>query len=164
MIGLGMTIYHLGFDMDQIVSPSMAPTLWGNGAVGGDRVLSERLTYLFRNPKRWEVVRFIDSQGIGVMKRIVGLPGETVAIKDGKVVINGAVKIPPPGLEHLDYLGFGVVGSGRSYICGDGYFVLGDESKDSYDSRFEKEMPPDRILGRAVYIVWPRNRAKSLIP
>lgn len=164
ILGLLSAVYHLGFDVDQMISPSMSPTLWGDGPDGGDQVLCERITYTLRQPRRWEIVRFRDRYGMVLMKRVAALPGETIGIADGRIVINGKPHDPPRGLEHLKYIGYGALREDQTYTCGNGYFLLGDDSKDSHDSRFEKELPPHRILARSVMIVWPPNRMRWIVP
>jgi signal peptidase I len=66
--GAVLLIYHGCFDLSLITSPSMKPTLKGDIPHGGnDWVLTERVSYWFRKPKRWEVVRFFDDEGNQVM-------------------------------------------------------------------------------------------------
>jgi signal peptidase I len=156
--GLLFIIYHLGFDLSQMGSPSMSPTLRGTDARDGDWVLMEKVSRWLRRPRRWEVVAFRDLDGLQVMKRVVGLPGEAVALHDGWPVINGE-PVPPPGpLHFLNYYEYGRLRDGRAASCADGYFVLGDDSKDSQDSRFDGPLQPERIIGRPWLIVWPPAR------
>src|SRR4051812_14518933 len=75
LIGVALVLYHLLFSVARMTSPSMAPALQGN-AISGDWVLTEKITYWFRNPRRWEVVQFHNDEGLLVMKRVGGLPGE----------------------------------------------------------------------------------------
>ena len=159
LLGLLFLIYHVGFDLSQIVSPSMAPTLRGTGEDNGDWVLSERISFRFRKPRRWELVRFHDDQGVEVMKRAVGLSGETLCLREGRVFIDGKPVPTPPRLGFLNYYTYGpYLHNGKSVSCGDGYFVLGDYSRDSYDSRFTGPRPSGRINGRPWLIVWPPSR------
>ena len=74
--GLAVILYHLCFDVSVMVSGSMAPTLQGKSVDDGDVVLTERITYRLRRPRRWEVVCFGADNGDQLMKRVVGLPGE----------------------------------------------------------------------------------------
>jgi signal peptidase I len=158
VIGLLAVIYHAGFDLSMIVSGSMAPALRGEGGPDSDWLLTERVSYRFREPRRWEVVQFETTDHMIVAKRVVGLPGESVAIENGRVAINGRIIPLPPDLQHLDYLPLGMLSTGHHAECGDGYFVLGDDSQDSYDSRFEGPIARRTIRGRAWLIVWPRRR------
>lgn len=163
-IGLFFIIYHACFALEQIHSPSMAPTLIGEGVDGGDWVLVEKVSYWFRKPRRWEVVRFVHRDGFDVMKRVAGLPGETLGIANFRVQIDGKELPMPRGLEDLKYYGIGHVGLDRTYKGDYGYFVLGDDSKDSRDSRYEGSLPAERIQGRAWLIVWPRERIGFVTP
>jgi signal peptidase I len=159
-----MVIYHVGFELSQIVSPSMAPTLRGDGSMNGDWVLSERVTYWFRGPGRWEVIALMNKEGVLIMKRVVGLPGERVSLVDGEVRVNGQAVKRPASIAGIKYHAFGNVHNGHEVDCGNGYFVLGDDSKDSYDSRYEGPFEAWRLRGRAWVIVGPSGRRGWINP
>jgi signal peptidase I len=155
------TIFYFScFDVSQIISPSMSPTLRGDAQQGerGDFILTEKITYWFRAPHRWEVVRFWSPDGFWVMKRVAGLPGETLSIQDNWLRRDGVPLPRPPSLSFLIYYPFGSFRGGASAPCGTGYFVLGDYSKDSEDSRFEGPLLPNRIAGRPWLRIWPPSR------
>ena len=164
IVGVFFVTYCLFFDVTVIASGSMAPTLQGECAEEGDWVLTEKASLALRPPRRWEVVAFHNREGLRVMKRVVGLPGETVAIEEGGVVIDGVRETRPAPLERIEYLPYGRLGEGRLAQCGEGYFVLGDDSVDSYDSRFEGPLPPERIVGRAWLVIWPPSRMGFVNP
>ena len=65
---------------------------------------------------------------------------------------------PPPELDFLDYIPFGNLTAGGTVECGEGYYVLGDDTRDSDDSRFNGPVPPEQILGRAWLILDPAER------
>ncbi|MFN0206263.1 MAG: signal peptidase I [Planctomycetota bacterium] len=90
VIGLFVVARIFAFDIRQIPSNSMLPTLRGDEKTG-DRVFVDLLTPLFRAPERFEVVAFHDPQqkGRDLVKRVGGLPGETVLLRDGDINING---------------------------------------------------------------------------
>lgn len=158
-IGLMCLIWFPFFNLSKVVSPSMQPTLQGAGRVGGDWVVSERISYLFRSPRRWEVVRFTDEDGYEVSKRVVGLPGEAVQLINGKLLIDGREMPVPRELSFLHYYAYGPhLHNSRAAPCGDGYFVLGDDSKDSLDSRYTGPISRVQITGRAWLRVWPARR------
>lgn len=93
------------------------------------------------------------------MKRVVGLPGEKLQLRNnGDLVINDAVIPRPAQLSQVRYLPVALVMDDRSVDCGSGYFVLGDDSMDSEDSRFEGPIPSSWILGRAWFIFQPVTR------
>lgn len=164
LVGVLFVIYSLGFEVCVVTSGSMSPTLEGTNGENGDWVLIERISYWFRNPRRWEVVALALESGTPALKRVVGLPGERVSLEGGQLRANGKTQPRPPSLRALTYLAFGSLFRGKEADCGPGYFVMGDDSKDSQDSRFEGPADPDRIRGRAWLIVWPPERIRRLDP
>lgn len=152
-------VYWLTLDLSVIVSPSMQPTLQGTNLDNGDRVVTEKVSLLFRRPRRWEVITFITPEGEKRMKRVVGLPGEAVQMPEpGRLLIDGQ-PLKVPDTYNLRYLRFGNLFDGKPVPCGEGYYVLGDDLKDSDDSRFNGPVAADQILGRAWLIAWPWSRA-----
>jgi signal peptidase I len=148
----------LTIDVSTVISPSMAPTLQGNNVDDGDRVLTEKVTRWFRHPRRWEVITFHTPEGQKRMKRVVGLPGETVQLNEsGSLLIDGQSVALPETLD-VKYLRYGNLVDGKAVPCGEGYFVLGDFLRDSDDSRFEGSVSPDAVIGRAWLKLWPWTR------
>jgi signal peptidase I len=159
LIGALVLLYCLGFDASVVISKSMSPTLQGDSFETGDWVLTEKVSYWFREPRRWEVVTFRQKDGTQVMKRVGGLPGEVVSLDDGKLVIDTRAQSFPESLDSLHYYSFAALYKGRSVTCEpEHYFVFGDYSRDSMDSRYEGTVPKDRIRGRAWLRIWPPNR------
>lgn len=112
-----------------------------------DRIIGLRLAYLFSEPKRGDIVifKFPDNEEENYIKRVIGLPGETVEIIDGVVYINNIA------LEE-DYTKEGTVGSFGPYIVPvDSYFTMGDNRQHSWDSRYwtNSFVHKDKILGKA---------------
>ena len=163
-IGVAFVIYCIGFDISVMASGSMAPTLQGTSTENGDHVLTEKVSYWFRRPWRWEVITFRNSEGLQVMKRVVGLPGEMVSLKDGEVLVDGQPVRRPRALGFLKYYAFGNLHQGKAAPCGAGYYVLGDDSRDSQDSRFEGPIDPEQIRGRAWLVVRPLSRVRWVNP
>ena len=155
IIGLGALIRYGCLDCAVIVSGSMAPALRGDSAATGDRVIFEKLTRHVRAPRRWEVHQFYTPEGVLVAKRIVGLPGEKVSLREGVLCIDGAPIPIPPALSHLQYFAYGNLAQDRVVDCGGGYYVLGDYSRDSVDSRFNGPVAREDFLGRAWYVLSP---------
>ena len=152
----------------RIPSPSMEPTLHCAKPVSGcmsrvsDRVIANRLVYRFREPERGEIIVFnappqvkaaCDASGAFV-KRIVGLPGESVSMRAGHVFINGA-RLSEPYIRPA-YLGDESGSWGRN--PSDGYFVLGDNRAMSCDSRRWGVVPRANLIGRADVTYWPPTR------
>ena len=170
-----------------IPSASMEPTL-----LVKDRVLVNKIVYEIREPRRGEIIVFTKddgaaeepqgnvierllrslSSGLGVappgekdyIKRIIGLPGEVIEMRDGVVIIDG-VKLPESLTTQGGYLAerdpndFGpvTVPSGQ-------YFMMGDNRQNSSDSRFPQlgTIPRDDIIGRAFITIWPPSRLRLL--
>jgi signal peptidase I len=156
-----------------IPSGSMVPAL-----EVGDRVLVEKVTYLLRSPQRAEVIVFQRPgaerpggvagagraflEGLGVLqpdddvdliKRVIGLPGETIEVIGGQVHVEGEA------LVERD-----IIPDGRDFepvTVPDGhYYMLGDNRTNSDDSRWELgTVPEDNVVGRAFVILWPPGNA-----
>jgi signal peptidase I len=156
--GLLCLIYYAGFDLTKVISGSMAPTLCGDGGPESDWVLCERVSYWFREPRRWEVVQYVTDDRMLVAKRIVGLPGESIGLDEGRPMIANRRILPPESLSYLDYKPQGNLVGGRKQPCGDRYFFLGDDSEDSWDSRFDGAIKRSSMEARAWLIVWPPSR------
>jgi len=155
----------------RIPSPSMEPTLHCAKPVDGcegrvaDRVIANRLVYRFQAPRRGEIIVFKAPAQVEAacaasgtfVKRIVGLPGENVSMRNGYVFING-VRLD----EHYLRPGYRDGESGEwARIPSAGYFVLGDNREMSCDSRRWGVVPRSNIIGRTEVIYWPPNRAGS---
>ena len=157
-IGLCFIVYHFTLELVVMTSESMAPTLLGTAYENGDRILLEKVSGWFRSPKRWEVYYYYDDEGNAVTKRIVGLPGEKISIKDRNVLINGVPLERPQGSSPIHYYAYGNLAKGQEVDCGRGYFMLGDASIDSMDSRYTGPVAGDRFRGRAWCILSPGGR------
>ena len=127
-----------------------------------DRVIANRLVYRFHDPRRGDIIVFkapahveaACNVGGTFIKRLVGLPGETVSMRNGYVFING-VRLDEPYLQPA-YRGH-ESGDWAPIPSGE-YFVLGDNRAMSCDSRRWGVVPRDNIIGRAEVTYWPPNR------
>ncbi|MCX6089342.1 MAG: signal peptidase I [Candidatus Atribacteria bacterium] len=130
-----------------IPSGSMKPTL-----VPGERVLVAKFYYRITEPQRGDevVFRFKHKK---LIKRIAGLPGDRMKIENGMIFVNGS----PLQEErfHRTYYGVGAYGQGENTVPEGSYFVLGDNSQNSDDSRFWGYVPRSSLLGKAFLIYWP---------
>ncbi len=129
----------------KIPSASMEPTI-----MTGDRLIGNRLAYLNKDPQRQDIVIFLfpDDEKEYFIKRVIGLPGETVTIRSGKVYINDSAE----PLEEDAYLTTTPLGDFGPYQVPEGaYFMLGDNRNNSMDSRFWNQpyVYRDKILGKA---------------
>jgi len=149
-----MTFVGRAFTVD---GPSMLPTLQS-----GERLLIDKLTYRFRDPAHGEIVvfRYPRDPSHYFIKRVIGVPGDRVAISSGQVYVNG-VRLNESYVNSL------TLGADRVYdVPPDSYFVLGDNRNNSQDSRspFVGYVPRSLIIGRAIVRYWPINRAEVLAP
>jgi signal peptidase I len=136
-----------------IPSVSMQPTL-----LVGDRVLVNRLTYHFRDPKRGDVVVFRSPlKAEDLIKRIVAVGGDTVEVKDGALYVNGQRQVEP---QLLDQNILGVFPATK--IPEGDMFVMGDNRNDSGDSRVFGPVSVKTIVGRAFCVYWPIGHWRGL--
>jgi signal peptidase I len=154
-----------------IPSGSMLPTLQV-----GDRIIVDKLSYRFHDPRRGDIVVFArpaleDQAYADLVKRVVGLPGETISSQNGAVYINGK-RLVEPWLPAGSQSFTGALAGGDSHpqfdlpgpvkIPPGEYYVMGDNRRDSEDSRFFGPIPGSLIVGRAVAVVWPLGHIKGL--
>jgi signal peptidase I len=131
---------------------SMEPTF-----ENGDYLIVNEISYRFESPKRGEVIvfKYPEDPSQRFIKRIIGLPGETVEIKDGKVAVykNGKTQI----LNESNYLNSSLFTQGdvRVSLGKDEYFVMGDNRPFSYDSRRFGVVPAKDIIGRVALRALP---------
>jgi len=157
-IGCWFIVCSAAFEFTVMTSDSMAPTLCGTAYDNGDRIVVEKVSGWFRKPRRWEVCYFYNDEGIPIAKRIVGLPGERISIRNNRVCVNQSEIRLPERLRFLNYYPYGNLRNGREINCGEGYYMLGDDSHDSYDSRFIGPVKGERFRGRVWCVVWPFGR------
>ena len=155
----------------EIPTSSMEPTLHcarpGNGCRGtfSERVLVNRLAYRFRGPRRGDVVVFeapttaLARCGAGgaYVKRIVGLPGETVRMAHGYVSIDGKPLDENAYIRSRAQRG---VASGSWKVPPGRYFLLGDNRNDSCDSRTWGSVARSSMIGPVVATYWPPERIR----
>lgn len=124
-----------------IASESMSPTLRA-----GDRVLVSKSSYRFGGPDRGDIAVFERGEGVA-MKRIVGLPGDVVEIRDGVLFVNGERKREP----YVDYRLTDSSFFGPERVPPGRVFVMGDNRPNSLDSRSFGTIPRDDLAGKAVF-------------
>lgn len=144
-----------------IPSGSMEPTL-----KVGDKVLVDKLSYHLHSVHRGDIIVFkrppnyTDPGVKDLIKRVIGLPGETISgCDDGQVCINGKLLSEPWLPKQYAY----TASFGPVHIPAGEYFVMGDHRSDSDDSRFQLgPISAKLIVGRAFLIVWPLGHITSL--
>ena len=125
----------------------------------GDNLIVDKISYRFRDPERFEIIvfPFQYEEHTYYIKRIIGLPGETVQVIDGYVYINGEMLDENYGLEVMDDPG---IAAEPITLVEDEYFVLGDNRNHSSDSRDPSVgvLHRDDIMGRAWIRIWPFDK------
>lgn len=173
-----------------IPTGSMEPTLFGaDGHKTGDRIVVLRFSYGVRlplvgkyiarwgAPERGDIVVFTTgsipklSPNRDLIKRVVGLPGDTVEIvpdgagggdpREGFVYVNGR-RPTEPAVRERRYVRKGAFAYRPLTLAPGQYLVLGDNTARSNDSRFWGPLPEDNVLGRAVLIYWPLGRVRKI--
>ncbi len=136
-----------------IPSGSMEPTLMPQ-----DRIIVNKFIYRFKEPARGDIVVFLPpNDSRDYIKRVIGLPGETVEIKNGRVFINSRPISEPYKNKSADFSNFGPFKLPKN-----SYFVMGDNRPNSSDSRVFGPLEKSRIIGKAVFIYWPISRIRRL--
>ncbi|MFN6393179.1 MAG: signal peptidase I [Aphanizomenon sp.] len=178
-ISLALGIRTFVAEARWIPTGSMEPTLHGvKDQWLADKIIVDKVKYKFANPERGDIVVFLPPQEIpnnpereAFIKRVIGLPGEKVELREGKVYINNKP------LQENVYLSSTV----RTFVeaCNSGglqppflaqpqtvppnyYLMLGDNRDNSYDGRCWGLVPRNNIIGRAVVRFWPINRMGSI--
>ncbi len=164
---IGLSIV-LAFGVRQFVAEarvvptgSMEPTIQIN-----DRLVIEKISYLFQQPQRGDIIVFQAPEKALVisgsmtndayLKRVIGLPGETVEVSGGQVFVNGEaiaegyIKAPPSYTW------------GPDVVPDNEYLVLGDNRNGSLDSHVWGSLPESSIIGKAAVRFWPPNRVGGL--
>jgi signal peptidase I len=149
-------VYLFLFSPQEINGSSMFPTF-----VDKELLITNKIGYKLHNPKRGDVVIFKSptNKEIDYIKRVIGLPGETLVLKNSKFYINGK-ELPEP------YLGSDVITNGESFLKeGDeilipegSYFVAGDNRPHSSDSREFGPIALTDFIGQGLFRYWPANK------
>ncbi len=142
-----------------IPSESMEPTLHGCAGCDNDRLLVDKLSYRLHAVHRGDVVVFHRPPGVEaaesvLIKRVIGLPGETVSGHDGRVWIGSR----PLEESYVNPACHGTANFGPVPVPTGRYFMMGDNRCDSSDSRVFGSIPRSSIIGRAFLIIWPVGR------
>lgn len=156
MMVVGITFFIITFigQRTYVSGSSMENTLHH-----GDNLIVDKLTYRFYKPKRYDIIvfPFRYQEKTYYIKRIIGLPGETIQIQDGVIWIDGEVLQESYGREVMKNAG---LAADMITLGEDEYFVLGDNRNDSTDSRDPSVgvIHKDEIIGRAWLRIWPLDK------
>ncbi len=138
-----------------IPSGSMLPTLEIN-----DRLIIDKVSYDFGDPQRGDIVVFRPPDALGqneaFIKRLIGLPGDVIEVKNGQLYVNDEPQSEPYIAAKPDYQ------YGPVTVPDDSYLVLGDNRNKSFDSHYWGFLPADHLIGRAVFRFWPPDRLGNL--
>lgn len=125
----------------------------------GDNLIVDKISYRFSKPKRFDIIvfPFRYQEKTYYIKRIIALPGETVQIREGVIIINGKILRESYGKEIMKNAG---LAADPITLGEDEYFVLGDNRNDSTDSRDPSVgvIHKDEIIGRAFLRIWPLDK------
>jgi signal peptidase I len=161
-----------------IPSGSMEPTLHGSpNQWEADKIIVDKLKYRFSDPQRGDIVVFSPTDELkreqyhdAFIKRVIGLPGEKVEVRDGKVYVNSKPLPENNYLSSKQITEVDVCTSGQKppflakpvTIPPNSYLVLGDNRLQSYDGRCWGVVPRNNIIGRAVIRFWPLNHVGGI--
>lgn len=153
---LGLTFLVITYvgQRTEVSGDSMYPTLHNK-----DHLIVDKISYRFQDPERFDIIVFPykHKEKTYYIKRVIGLPGETVQVKDGSIYINDEVLEEDYGREVMKSSGI----AAEPIELGDGdYFVLGDNRNESKDSRDPSVgiIHKKDIIGRAFIRIWPFSR------
>ncbi len=168
-IGLALVIQAFLVKPYRIPSPSMVDTL-----LPGDRVLVDRISYRFKEVERGDIVvfRYPENRDVAFIKRVVGLPGDRLLARDGRLYVNGLPLDEPyvhrtAGATDPTTPAGPVAGTtmnrpwslATEYTVPAGYyFMMGDNRTNSDDSRVWGPVPARDVIGSAFFIYWPLGR------
>lgn len=140
------------FQNYSIPTGSMEPTLNVGDYIGVNKII-----YKISQPHRGDIMVFkypLNPKRVFV-KRVIGLPGETVQLRDSVLYIDGKVVAQPYLPKNLRFGDYGPV-----TVTNGQYFVLGDNRNNSDDSRVWGFVPGENVIGKAIFIYWPLNRMR----
>ena len=139
-----------------IPSASMVPTL-----KYGDRVLVNKFIYRFTEPQRGDIIVFksVEGDGQDLIKRVVGVPGDEIAVRGGKLFVNGEPQKEPYVNKKLPDKSF----YAPTTVPKDHVFAMGDNRANSQDSRVFGPVPEKNIEGEAFLRFWPPDRIGGLL-
>lgn len=149
-IAIAIFVRTFVFEPIRVDGESMSPTLHSHQSLG-----VEKVSRYFGLPERGEIVIVhYPKSDDAFVKRVIGLPGDTVEIRDSMVYINGQ-----PLSE--DYTGKEPYNNMAAVtVPDDSIFVMGDNRANSQDSRYVGSIKKDAIIGRALFIIWPLNEIR----
>lgn len=156
LIAVWLITSYVG-QMTNVIGESMMPTLYD-----GDRLIIDKMSYRFNEVERFDVVVFPykKNPSLNYIKRVIGLPGDTIDIAEGRVLVNGQPVDAQYGFDVIeDY------GDNLPIVVPEGeFFVMGDNRNNSSDSRYIDvgTIRKEDLLGKAMVRIWPVNTVGSV--
>lgn len=153
-------IYLFVAQFHKVSGQSMFPTMHN-----ADFLITEKITYRFGDPKRGQIVVLKnpkdDTQDF--IKRIIGLPGDTIKIEKSSIFLNGGLLSEPYLPENTPTRGESYLQEGNIITVPENkYFVIGDNREHSSDSREFGPVAREKLIGRGLFRYWPPNRIGQL--
>ena len=152
-LAIFVLIYLFLFQPHQVSGSSMYPNF-----EDGEYLLTDKISYRLREPKRGDVVIFTAPQDTehDYIKRIIGMPNESVKVESGKIFINGAILNETYLPSHFSTFPGAFTAQGQTiFVPADQYFVLGDNRNNSSDSRAWGFVPKKNLVGKISFRYWP---------
>lgn len=144
----------------KIPTGSMRPTLMEN-----DRIFVNKFIYRFREPQRGDIIVFrdVENKKKDLIKRLIAKEDDAIEISNGRIIIDDKIIDNPPISEFYYYNrgDFGKEGI-KIIVPKDSFFVLGDNSASSKDSRYWGFVPKRHLIGKAMVVYWPIKRVKLI--
>lgn len=141
-------IHYFLFQPYLVKGQSMEPNF-----KNGDYLIVDEISYRFQNPQRGEVIvfKYPNDPSQRYIKRIIGLPGETIKIENNEVIINNKV------LDESSYIPLfeQTTSIAEVTLKSNEYFVMGDNRIASFDSRRWGTLPKGNLIGRVIFRAWP---------
>jgi signal peptidase I len=143
------TLLHLTVETRVVQQDCMEPNIYD-----GECIMVNKVSYHFAGPQRGDVIVLNPpfESPYPFIKRVIGLPGETVEIKDGKVFINGTALVEDYIMAPPDYT------MPSKKVPENEYFVLGDNRNNANDSHTGWTVPRKNIIGKAWFVYWPPSK------
>lgn len=166
-LSIFLIIYLFVASPHQVNGQSMVPTFQS-----GEYVLSDKVSYRTGNPHRGDVIVFHsppqaecpEGTGCDFIKRVIGLPGESIQVHDNHIYINGQ-PLTEPYIPKDFETNAGLATKNKTIVLGpDEFFVCGDNRPYSSDSRSWGPIHKNEIVGKAIFRYWPLNVAGRVIP
>jgi signal peptidase I len=153
-LAISVVLYLFLMTPHEVVGTSMVPNFQN-----GEHLIANKIVYQIGKPQRGDVIIFQYSETQDFIKRVIGMPGDTITLRDGRFYVNDQL------LDESDYLDESVYSSGGEYlhegetveVPAGQYFVAGDNRPHSSDSRFFGPIGEDKVKGKAWLVYFPFN-------